>query len=105
SLTALYGTTKSMVWTHTVSAQSATAFTAAVNDLAGVAPTAVAVGDFNGDTIADLAVANLSSNNVSVLLGGGAGAFGTSVDYNVGSSPEAIAVGDFNGDGKTDLAV
>src|SRR5207249_2433361 len=32
-------------------------------------PYSVAVGDFNGDGRADLAVANLNSSNVSILLG------------------------------------
>ena len=36
---------------------------------AGSVPVSVAVGDFNGDGKLDLAVANGSSNNVSVLLG------------------------------------
>ena len=44
-------------------------FQAAVNYAAGLSPSSVAVGDFNGDGKTDLAVANLASNNVSVLLG------------------------------------
>lgn len=43
-------------------------FTAAVNYCAGIAPHFVAVGDFNGDGKADLAVANAGGNNVSILL-------------------------------------
>ena len=35
----------------------------------------MAVGDFNGDGKADLAVANYSDNSVSVLLGNGDGTF------------------------------
>ena len=34
----------------------------------GSSPYSVAVGDFNGDRILDLAVANANSNNVSVLI-------------------------------------
>jgi hypothetical protein len=37
---------------------------------AGPGPTCVAIGDFNADTLADLAVANYTSNRVSVLLHG-----------------------------------
>ena len=35
----------------------------------GTRPGAVATGDFNGDGILDLAVANTGSNDVSILLG------------------------------------
>ena len=66
----------------------------------------MAVGDFNGDGKADLAVANLGSNNVAVLLGNGNGTFATAVTYaSGGTAPFSVAVGDFNGDGKLDLAV
>jgi len=46
-------------------------FTAATNSPygVGIAPYAVAVGDFNGDGVPDLATANYSTNNVTVLLG------------------------------------
>ena len=44
----------------------------------------MAVGDFNGDGKADLAVANYNSNNVSVLLGNGNGTFQAAVNYGAG---------------------
>ena len=50
-------------------------FSAATNFGAGTDPFSVAVGDFNGDGKQDLAVANDSSNNVSILLGDGDGQF------------------------------
>jgi len=69
-------------------------------------PISVAVGDFNGDTKLDLAVANsFSSNNVSILLGDGTGSFGAATNFAAGFNPFFIAVGDFNGDTKLDLAV
>ena len=51
----------------------------------GTNPRSVAVGDFNGDARPDLAVANVSSDTVSVLLGNGAGGFGAKTDFAVGS--------------------
>src|ERR1700674_3738612 len=71
----------------------------------GTSPSAVVVGDFNGDGKPDLAVANSGSNNVSILLGNGDGTFQPAVNFDAGLSPNSIAVGDFNGDGRLDLAV
>ena len=72
----------------------------------GNSPFSVAVGDFNNDTILDLAIANAGSNNVSILLGNGTGSFGTpATNFTVGTFPFSVAVGDFNGDTILDLAV
>jgi hypothetical protein len=72
----------------------------------GNAPASVAVGDFNGDGKQDLAVANLFSATVSVMLRKSDNTgFETKVDYGAGDHPASVAVGDFNGDGKQDLAV
>jgi VCBS repeat-containing protein/predicted outer membrane repeat protein len=72
----------------------------------GAEPSSVATGDFNGDGIADLAVANARTGKVGILLGMGNGTFSTAVSYGTGGSwPLAVAVGDFNADGKSDLAV
>jgi hypothetical protein len=72
---------------------------------AAVIPKAVAVGDFNGDGKADLAIVNNGGNNVSVLLGKGDGTFPTVPNYSVGKFPVAVAAADLNGDGILDLAV
>src|SRR5438067_1547326 len=71
----------------------------------GAEPISVAVGDFNGDGKLDLAVANVGSNTVSILLVTGTGTFGAKTDFGTGSGPRSVAVGDFNLDGKLDLAV
>jgi hypothetical protein len=71
----------------------------------GQGPGSVAVGDFTGDGILDLAVANEISNTISILLGNGDGTFQAAREFNVGTSPRSVAVGDFNGDGVLDLAV
>jgi hypothetical protein len=85
-------------------------FAAPANHAVGVSPSAVAVGDFNGDGVPDLAVTNegpdaTSPGTVSILAGNGSGGFSTHTNYNVGIVPVSVAVGDFNGDGKADLAV
>jgi hypothetical protein len=93
----------------------------------GSSPNAVATGDFNNDQKTDLAVANMDSDDVSVLLGKGDGTFKmglcsnqptqlcdldnecpsagpcTLLRFPVGSSPVAIAVGDFDHNGTPDI--
>ena len=72
--------------------------------LAGGGPP-VAVSDFNGDGIPDLALANFGSDIVSVYFGNGDGTFGSPRDFAVGSGPLSVVVGDFDGDGSPDLVV
>ncbi len=72
---------------------------------AGDYPSSVAVGEFNGDGLPDLAVANFYSNNVSVLLGRGDGSFQSARNFPAGARPISIVAGYFNGDGLQDLAV
>jgi type II secretory pathway component GspD/PulD (secretin) len=71
----------------------------------GHSPDAVAVGDFNGDSKLDMAVANKGDNTVSILLGNGNGTFQSQTTVATGLAPDAIVTGDFNGDGKLDMAV
>jgi hypothetical protein len=66
-------------------------------------PYSVAIGDLNGDGNPDLAVANMGSNTVSVLLGTGTGNFGAKTDFATGNGPYSVAIGDVSGDGKLDL--
>jgi hypothetical protein len=61
--------------------------------------------DFNGDHKLDLAVTNIGSNDVSILLGEGDGTFVAVESVSVGMGPLGIAVGDSNHDGNPDLAV
>ena len=79
-------------------------FSPAVSYPVGTGPLAVMTGDFNGDGRLDLAVANQSSNTVSILLGKGDGTFQAAQNFATGAGPQSLAVGDFNGDGKPDLA-
>src|ERR1043166_5851057 len=65
-------------------------FAAATNVAAGSGPYASAVGDFNGDGKQDLAVTNLNTSSVSILLGNGNGTFGAPTTFSVGSTPTSI---------------
>lgn len=68
-------------------------------------PIAVTSGDFDGDTVMDLAVADNASGTVSIFLNDGTGHFSGPADFAVGSQPHAVAAGDFNNDGHPDLIV
>ncbi|HYL10798.1 MAG TPA: FG-GAP-like repeat-containing protein [Candidatus Acidoferrales bacterium] len=70
-------------------------------------PDAISAADFNGDGHLDLAVANFTSNNVTILLGNGDGTFTEAAGSPIaaGNGPTGIATGDFDGDGHADFAV
>src|SRR4051794_8150224 len=63
-------------------------FSAPVGYAAGTNPYAVITADFNRDGRLDLAVANYSSNTISVLLGNGDGTFQAAKNYATGASPQ-----------------
>jgi FG-GAP-like repeat len=77
----------------------------------GSNPTAIAVGDFNGDGRPDLAVLDSGGSTptdqggVSILFGKRDGTFEAAKNITAGKNCTGIAVGDFNGDGKDDLAL
>ncbi len=72
---------------------------------AGIEPFLLAIGDLDGVNGPDLAVANASSDNVSVLLNQGDGTFATAVAYTAGNGPVSVAIGDLDGVNGPDLAV
>lgn len=73
---------------------------------AGEEPISLAVADFNGDGIPDLAVTSSFTGTVFILLGNGDGTFATTQMTLANTScVSSVATGDFNGDGKPDLVV
>jgi len=69
-------------------------------------PQAIAVGDFNHDGKADLAVVSgCCFQGVVILLGNGDGTFRRPVSYAAGVAPVSVVAADFNHDGNLDLAV
>ena len=71
---------------------------------AGNGPVSIAVGDYNVDGVADLAVADQGDNAVSILLGLGSGLFSPNFELPVGTSPVSITTGIFNSDNLPDVA-
>lgn len=71
-------------------------------------PRAVAVQDLNQDGNADVAVANFTTGNVTVLLGTGLASplFQTTVlNFAAAGNPRAVIAADLNADGRPDLLV
>jgi FG-GAP-like repeat/FG-GAP repeat len=71
----------------------------------GLRPSFVAVGDFNGDGIADLVVVSLDTGIVSLLLGNGDGTFQAPRNHSAGTGSRSVVVADFNADGYLDIAL
>jgi hypothetical protein len=71
----------------------------------GGTPTAVAVGDFNGDGKLDFAVTWNSLSKVQILLNNGDGTFAAGPLMDIEAEPSALATADFDGDGQLDLIV
>jgi len=77
---------------------------AAPTDYAGLGGYALTAGDFDGDTIPDIAV--VFPDHFTVMLNDGDGAFTQGVSYSDWFSDlTRITSADFDGDGKTDVAV
>jgi N-acetylneuraminic acid mutarotase len=81
-------------------------FNAPVGSELGGEAEQIAIGDFNGDGIQDIATASRTSVGGAVLLGKGDGTFGNPVHYPEGTLLAInIASGDFNNDGFPDLVL
>lgn len=68
-------------------------------------PSAIAVGDLNGDGIPDAVIANAGDSTLTVMLGNGDGTFTAGTGITTGGRPVAVIMADLNNDGKLDLAV
>jgi hypothetical protein len=99
-----HGAGVSNVAVQSTIAQPGSAFAVTSLPNVGADPASVAIGDFNGDGRADLAVAN-AGGSLSILLGNGDGTFRAAGSFAAGAGAYSVAVADFNGDGKADLAV
>ncbi|HVN84958.1 MAG TPA: VCBS repeat-containing protein [Candidatus Binatia bacterium] len=68
-------------------------------------PSALAVGDMNGDGADDVVIASAAGGTVSVLLDDGSGNLQSGGTLAVGRQPSAVAIGDVNADGRLDVVV
>ena len=69
----------------------------------GGTPSPSEPSDFNRDGHVDVAIANITGDSVSILLGAGDGTFPTHQEISVGGGPRGIAVLDLDGDGDVDV--
>jgi len=70
--------------------------------------TGVAVADFTGDGMPDVAIINYGENLLSVFRNESYSnniSIGSRVNFGTGANPSAISTGDVNGDGATDIIV
>jgi hypothetical protein len=82
-------------------------FAAKIDFAAGTSPYSAAIGDIDGDGKPDLAVANQTTNDVSVLRNTsttGTISFAAKIDLATGTTPRSVTIGDLDGDGKPDIA-
>src|SRR5215472_3006295 len=71
----------------------------------GSVPDGVAVGDLNGDGVADVVTADAGSDSMSVLIGNKDGTYQPRVVYKTGQNPSSVTLADLDGDGNLDAIV
>ncbi|MBD1815051.1 DUF4347 domain-containing protein, partial [Microcoleus sp. FACHB-DQ6] len=110
AVTNVTSNTASILLNTTPTGATTPTFATKVDLPTGTEPRSVSIGDFNGDNLPDLAVANTSSNTASILLnttatGAATPTFAPQVTFPTGNRPFSVSIGDINGDNLPDLAV
>src|SRR5262249_37406184 len=72
---------------------------------AGKGTNAVAIGDFDGNGTSDIAISNLSDDDVTVIRHAGGTTYGTPFNVTVGDAPIALTTGYLNQDSLADIVV
>src|SRR3954469_771777 len=90
---------------ETLEGRAMMTFLTPTNLAAGTSPAGIAVGDYNHDGKADMAVVDQSSSRVNLMVSTGNGSFEDMGSYYANAGAIDAAFGDFNGDGNNDLAV
>ena len=103
---AVFAAGLSLLFSFSSSFAQALTFTSPIEFPAGNNTGFSVAGDFNGDKLLDLAVANPGTGNLSLLLGTGSGQFLPLRTVWAGTTtPDSMDAGDVNGDGKLDLVL
>jgi len=68
-------------------------------------PSGVAIADFTGDGLGDIAVTNNGVSTLGVYIGLGSGLFSTRLELSTSTGPGAVVSKDLNGDGLPDVAL
>lgn len=89
---------------------NAGSFAVKVDFTCGTVPRFVSIADLDGDAKPDIVVANINSNNISVLRNTStsgsinSGSFAAKVNFTTGLGPIAIAIADMDGDAIPEIA-
>lgn len=106
---AMYHNNRVSVLRNTSSGPGTIDFAAKIDFQTGDSPVSISVGDFDGDSKPDLAVANANDNILSIFrntsTSPGTISFNARLDYPTGKYPRSVSTGDLNGDNKVDVAV